>query len=143
MLSDKGREPTLAELVAAVASDARDLFKQELALARHEIRVEVGSAKTAIVSLGTGATVLGLGLVLISIMAVHLLHLAAGVPLWGAYGIVAGVCVLVGCVLLVIGRNRVPSTDALADTVETTKENLQWIRQKATSDTTWSEHAPR
>ena len=143
MLPDKGREPTLAELVAAVVSDARDLITQELALARHELHLEVGKAKTAIVSLGVGAVVLVLGLVLLSIMAVHLLQLRAGVPLWEAYGIVAGVCVLVGSVLLVIGRQRAASIDALADTVQTTKENVQWIKQNATSDTTWNEHAPR
>jgi len=143
MLPDKGREPTLAELMAAVASDARDLLKQELALARHELHLEVGKAKSAIVSLGAAAVVLALGLALLSIMAVHLLQLAAGVPLWGAYGIVAGVYVVVGSVLLVIGRHRAASIDAFADTVQTTKENMQWIKQNATSDTTWNEHAPR
>lgn len=143
MLPDKGREPTLAELVSAVASDARDLLRQEVALARHELHVEMGKAKTAIVSLGAAAMVLLLGLVLLSIMAVHLLQLATGMPLWGAYGIVAGVCVLVGSVLLVIGRQRAASIDALADTIQTTKENVQWIKQNATSDTTWNEHAPR
>ena len=142
MLPDKGRgEPSLAELLAAVVGDARDLLMQELAFARHELHVELGKAKTAIVSVGAAAAVLGIGLVLLSLMAVHALQATAEMPLWVAYGIVGGVCVLLGGILAIIGRNRVAAIDALDDTVQTTKENVQWIKQKATSDTTWNEHA--
>jgi hypothetical protein len=137
------REPSLAELVGAVVSDTRDLLKQEIALARHELGVDLRKAKSAGISFGSAAVAVGVGLVLLSFMAVHLLQVAAGIPVWTAYGIVGGLYVVVGCVFAIIGAKRAASIELLRDTAQTTRENVQWIKEKTTSDRTWSEPAPR
>jgi hypothetical protein len=83
----------------------------------------------------------GLPLIL---MLVHLLYALAGLPLWACYGIVGGVLAIVGGVLLFIGKNTIARMDVVPpQTMATMKENVQWIRARATSDGTSKAHAPR
>jgi putative superfamily III holin-X len=128
-------ELTLAQLVSALVSDAKQLLRQEVALAKHEIQGEVRKTKIAAVSLGVGAGIAALGGLLLIIMLVHLLNALTDLPLWACYGIVGGVCALVGIVLLYMGKNQIARIDMVPQqTVETMKENVQWIKEKAISD---------
>jgi len=130
-------EPTLAQLLSALMGDAKQLLRQEVALAKHEIQGEVSKAKTAAVSLGVGIGIAALGGLLLIIMLVHLLNALTELPLWACYGIVGGVCALVGVVLLYKGKNQITRIEMVPQqTVETMKENMQWIKEKALSDRT-------
>jgi len=69
-------------------------------------------------------------------MLVHLLHWLtapamadpANIPLWGCYGIVAFLCLGGGAALILAGKKKFSSFNPLPDqTVETMKENVQWI----------------
>ena len=75
-------EPTLAQLVHGLVSDAKLLMRQELALAKHEIQGEVGKTKTALVSLGVGIGITAVGGLLLIVMLVHLLNALTEWPLW-------------------------------------------------------------
>jgi len=128
-------EPTLAQLLSGLVSDAKQLLRQEVALAKHEIQEEVRKTKVAALSLGVGIGIAALGGLLLIIMLVHLLNALTDLPLWACYGIVGGVCALVGVVLLYMGKNQIARIDMVPQqTVETMKENVQWIKEKAISD---------
>jgi hypothetical protein len=74
------------------------------------------------------------GLLLI-IMLVHLLQTLTPIPLWGCYGIVGGVLLVVGLVLLATVRKTAEEIDVIPrQTVETLKENAKWIKEQTTSD---------
>jgi hypothetical protein len=104
-------------------------------LAKHEIREDLRKTKTAMVSLGIGIGVAAIGGLLLILMLVHLLQALAGLPLWACYGIVGGLFVIVGGVLLLIAKNTIARIDVVPQqTVETMKENVQWIKERATSD---------
>jgi Putative Actinobacterial Holin-X, holin superfamily III len=128
-------EPTLAQLVSELVNDAKLLLRQEVALAKHEIRAEVRKSKVALISLGTGVGMAALGGLLLIIMLVHLLNALSELPLWMCYGIVGGVCAIAGIALLYTGKKRMASIEMVPQqTVETMRENVRWIKEKAISD---------
>jgi Putative Actinobacterial Holin-X, holin superfamily III len=66
---------------------------------------------------------------------VHLLNAVTEWPLWICYGIVGGVCAMVGVVLLYMGKRQMSQIDMVPQqTVETMKENVRWIKEKARSE---------
>jgi len=128
-------EPTLAQLLSGLVSDAKQLLRQEVALAKHEIQEEVRKTKVAALSLGVGIGIAALGGLLLIIMLVHLLNALTDLPLWACYAIVGGICALVGVVLFYMGKNQIARVGIVPQqTVETMRENAQWIKEKALSD---------
>jgi hypothetical protein len=128
-------EPTLAQLMHGLVDDVTLLMRQELALARHEMHEEVRKTKNAVISLGAGVGITAVGGLLLIVMLVHLLNALTEWPLWICYGIVGGVCVIAGGVLLYRGKRYISQIDMVPQqTVETMKENVRWIKEKAISD---------
>jgi Putative Actinobacterial Holin-X, holin superfamily III len=128
-------EPSLAQLLSGIVTDAKELMRQELALAKHEIREDLRKAKAAVLSLGLGIGVAAIGGLLLILMLVHLLQALTGLPLWACYGIVGGLFLIVGGVLLLLAKQTIARIDVVPpQTVETMKENVQWIKERATSD---------
>jgi drug/metabolite transporter (DMT)-like permease len=104
-----------------------------LALAKYEIYEEAGKTKAAVASLGVGIGIAAVGGLLLIIMLVHLLRALTDWPLWMCYGIVGGVCTIVGVVLLYRGKQRLSQIEMVPQqTVETMKENVRWLKEKAT-----------
>jgi hypothetical protein len=129
-------EPTLTQLVNELASDAKELLRQELALAKYEISEEISKTKVALISLGIGVGIAAIGGLLLILMLVHLLNALAGLPLWACYGIVGGVLAIVGIVMLLHAKNKMSNIAVVPhQTVDTMKENVRWIKQKTTSST--------
>jgi hypothetical protein len=122
------REPTLAQLLIGPMHNAQQLLRQEVALAKHEMRAELGNTLRAGMSLGLGVGIAAIGGWLLILMVVHLLHALTAVALWVCYGIVAGLCAAGGIALLVLGKQKLADVHlAPQETVETMRENVQWI----------------
>jgi hypothetical protein len=118
----------MSSLVTGIISDAQQLIRQELALARREMQEELNKAKAAAVSMAVGAGLAALGGVLFALMFVYLLALAP-IPLWGCFAIVAGVVTAIGVGLLLAGRTKVNEVSLIPpQTAETMKENVEWIQ---------------
>jgi hypothetical protein len=125
------REPTLAQLLTGLMHDAVVLLRQEVALAKHEIRAELWNIILAVLSLGVGGGIAAIGGWLLILMLVHLLQALTALPLWACYGIVGGLCAVVGGVLLVLGKQKLARMHLVPrDTAETMKENVQWIKEQ-------------
>jgi Putative Actinobacterial Holin-X, holin superfamily III/Uncharacterised MFS-type transporter YbfB len=126
-------EPTLAELVNGLMSDATLLLRQELALARHELYEEARKTKTAAVCLGVGIGIAAIGGLLLIGMMVHLLRALTEWPIWTCYGIVGAIFAMLGVALLYRARQQISQIDLVPQqTVETMKENVRWFKRKAT-----------
>jgi Putative Actinobacterial Holin-X, holin superfamily III len=133
--SPRPAAPSLAALLGGIMKDAKDLLVQELTLAKLEGHDEVRQIKTAALSLGIGVGVAAVGGILLSVMLVHVLAAYTDIPLWGCYGIVGSVFGVLGWVLLASGKHKIEEIDVMPQTVETMKENTQWLREQMTSDT--------
>lgn len=122
--------PSVASLVGGIISDAQDLLRQEIALARQEVREELSKTKAVAISFGIGTCIAAAGSVLLCFMLVHLLHWFGNgqIALWGCYGIVGSLLALGGAALILQARNTAQQIDFVPrQTVETMKENVQWI----------------
>jgi hypothetical protein len=122
------REPTVVQLLTGLMHDAQTLLRQEVALAKHEIRVALRNTIRAVMSLGLGIGIAVIGAWLLILMVVHLLHALTALPLWACYGIVAGLFATSGIVLLVLGKQKLAHVHLMPQaTVKTMKEHVQWI----------------
>jgi hypothetical protein len=133
--SPQSAAPSLAALLGGILNNAKDLLRQELTLATLEGHDALGHIKAAALSLGIGVGVAAVGGMLLSVMLVHVLATYTAVPLWGCYGVVGGVLAVLGWGLLASGRHTGEEIDVLPQTVESMKENGQWLREQMTSDT--------
>ena len=133
--SSRPAAPSLAALLGGIMHDAKDLLLQELTLAKLEGHDELRQIKTAVILLGIGVGVSAVGGMLLSMMLVHVLAAYTDIPFWGCYGIVGSVFGVLGWVLLASGKHKIEGIDVMPQTVETMKENAQWLREQTTSDT--------
>jgi hypothetical protein len=130
-------EPSLAALLGGIVNDAKDLLVQEVALTKLEVRDELRKAKTAALTLGIGIGVAAVGGTLLSVMLVHVLAVCTEIPFWGCYGIVGSGLVVLGGVVLAVGKTTTEELDGVPQqTGETRKESAQWLTQPTTSDRT-------
>jgi len=121
------RDESIGNLVSQVAGDVSTLFRQEVALAKEELKAEAAKAGKA------GGMLAGAGFagymvaVLLSLALVF--ALGAVMPLGWAAVIVAVIWAIVGGVLYAVGRNRMKDVDPVPrQTVETLREDAQWVR---------------
>jgi Putative Actinobacterial Holin-X, holin superfamily III len=122
-------EQSVGDLVSGIASDLSTLMRQELDLAKAEVRAEASKAGKAAGMLG-GAGLAGWMVALfLSFTLIWLLDSAIDAG-WAAL-IVALIWAVIGAVLFVIGRNRLKSVDPTPHrTVETVKEDVQWLKTR-------------
>jgi hypothetical protein len=124
---DSPAEPTLGELISEITDDLTRLLRQEVALAKSEIKVEAVKAGKAAGMLG-GAGFAGY-------MVAVLLSLAAAFGLgnvmdmgW-ALALVALVWAVAAAVLFARGRTAMRAVSPKPEqTIETLKEDAQWAR---------------
>ncbi|WP_079144876.1 phage holin family protein [Streptomyces agglomeratus] len=121
------RSSSVGELLSDVTSDVQLLFRQEMELAKLEIREEATKAGKAAGMFG-GAGFAGYMVALFASLAA-VFGLANVMDTGWAALIVTGVWALVGAVLFVMGRSRMRSVSPKPErTVQTLKEDAQWAR---------------
>lgn len=123
-------ELSLGELVGRVTGDMSQLFRQELDLAKAEIKEEVSKAgKGAGMMSGAGISVL-YALMLFSLAAAW--GLAEPLYRWVAFVVVGAVWLVIGLVLFLAGRRQLAEAKPFAPpkTVETLKEDVQWAKDQ-------------
>jgi len=123
---------SITQLVGGIVTDLQTLLRQELQLAKTEIRQEWDKTKTAAEAMAAGAGLLTVAGLLLAFGLVHLLSaVAAGLPMWACYGIVSVVLGLIGGILVVAGRTKASEISIIPpQTAETMKENVQWLKNR-------------
>ncbi|MGC5015167.1 phage holin family protein [Streptosporangium sp. DT93] len=120
-------EPSLGQLVGEIGEDLSRLVRQELQLAKAELREEAGKAGKAAGLLG-GAGFAGYMVALLLTLAV-MFGLGNVMDLGWAALIVAVLWGIAGAVLYTTGRARLREVQPKPErTVETLKEDAQWAR---------------
>lgn len=120
-------ERSLGEIVQALTQDTTTLLKQELELAKVELKAEATRAGKGAGMLG-GAGLAGY-LVLLFLSFTLMFGLDTVLPLWAAALITAGVWAAVAALLAVTGRTALKKANPqLPKTQQTLKEDAQWAR---------------
>ncbi|MEW2066881.1 phage holin family protein [Streptomyces sp. NPDC007346] len=120
-------DPSIGELVGEISEDLTQLVREEIELAKAEVKESATRAGTAAGMLAGSGYAGHLVLLLGSLTAIfglaHVVDLA-----WAAL-IVTGFWAIVGAILFVVGRKRLKTVSAKPErTVETLKEDAQWAR---------------
>jgi MFS family permease len=128
------QDESIGGLLRGILMDIRTLVREEIELARVEIREQAGRARAAAVSFAVAAVALACGGVLL------LVALATGIadlldwPVWSGFLIVAALLCVVGMVTLSSGRKQLQKVHAVPEeTVSTLKENSEWIAKRLSS----------
>jgi hypothetical protein len=124
-------EPSVTSLLSGIVDDAQKLIQQEIALARREFADELNKTKEATASFGIGAGLAAVGAILLSFMFVYLLHEEAHLRLWLSYLIVGAILAIGGIAFLLIAKAKASEISLVPrQTIETLRENVQWIKNE-------------
>jgi len=120
-------EPNVTTLVTGILSDAEELFRQQAALFRQEIKEDVRKTKEAAIPLAIGLWLALLGSILLSVtLALGLA--AAGLPPWAGFAIVGVAVSLAGVGLFSAGQKKFASFNPLPEkSAEALEENLECL----------------
>jgi hypothetical protein len=121
-------ETNITSLVTGIINDAQELFKQQLALVRSEIRSDLQRTREAVQAIAIGAGIAVIAVILLSFMLVYLLGWAVeALPLWACFAIVGGVFAVISAVLIFAGVRKFRSFNPLPDqSLDALRENLRW-----------------
>jgi len=120
---------SVSDLLGGVTGDLSKLMRQEVALAKVELKEEATKAGKA-GGLLAGASAFGyLVLVFLSLALMFALDNVMGIG-WAAL-VTAVLLGIVAAVLFVVGRNRLKQVNPKPEqTVETVKEDVQWAKNR-------------
>ena len=125
---------SLGGLLRGIVTDVRTLLREEIELARIEIREQAGRARAAAISFAIAAVALACGGFLLLIAAATAIADLLNWPVWSGFLIVAMLLSLVGMITLASGRKQLLKIHAVPEeTVSTLKENSQWIAKRLSS----------
>jgi Putative Actinobacterial Holin-X, holin superfamily III len=130
---DRKGEATLGALVADASRDLSALVRDEIELAKTEIRDDVKNGVMGGAMFGAAAFLGVLALVLLLIAAAEGL-VALGVPRSLAYLIVAVVLLIVAAVLVLVGKSSVSKVGPPERTIRTSKETAAFLKKLRSPD---------
>ena len=105
--------------------DARDLIREEIALAKAEARVEIGRAVSAVAQFGAAA-VAGWFALMFVLGAIALgISAALNWPAWAGLAIFGVVMGIAAAVMLMSARAAVRRVEPLPRTIQSVKENFR------------------
>lgn len=122
---------SIPEVIRSLLQDTRDLMREEIALARAEIREEIGAVQTVGIAFGSAAFAALLGATLLCVAIGGAIAYLLAWPSWAGYGIVAVLLLAGAYVLARYGRGQLAKVRALPKTTQTVKENLAWMQSKS------------
>ena len=124
---DRVADTSIGDLIGNISNDLSQLFRQEVELAKVELKQEASKAGKAAGMLGGAGFAGYLAVVLLSFALVFGL---ANVMDAGWAALIVGVLwAIAGAVLYTTGRNRLKTVDPVPRrTVDTIKEDAQWLK---------------
>ena len=121
------QESSVGQLISEISDDLSTLFRQEIELAKAEVRQEARKAGRAAGMLGAAGFA---GYMVALLLTLALVAALSNVmdPGWAAL-LVAVVWAVIGAVLYVTGRQRLRTVSPVPrQTVDTLKEDAQWLK---------------
>jgi hypothetical protein len=125
---------SLGGLIRGILMDLRTLIREEIDLARVEIRDQVTRARAAAISFGIAAGALLFGAIFLLIAVAMGIADLLNWPVWAGFLVVALLLAIGGYVTMASGRRQLRTVHAVPEeTVTTLKENSEWIAKRLSS----------
>lgn len=124
---DKSAEPTLGALFASASRDLSSLVRNEIELAKAELRDDVKAAGTGAGLFGAAAFLGLLATVLISV-AIGFALVKLGLVAWLAFLIVAVVYLAIAGVLVLVGVRKVKGVKAPEKSIDAAKDTVAALK---------------
>ena len=119
---------SFGELLGQLASNSAGLVRDEIQLARQEMKEKVTTLRAGIIIAATGF-VIGL-IALLTLTAAAVIALATRVGAGYSALIIGGFLAIVGCATAFAGINRIKRTSLKPDqTIETLEEDKEWLKE--------------
>jgi hypothetical protein len=118
------------DVIASAVRDAQDLVRGEIALARAEARAEISRLGAGAAMLAGAAAAGLIGVVFLLATVAWAIAELANWPVWAGLGIVTLLTLITTGVLAMVGLGRIRAERRMPLTVETMKENMQWMRAR-------------
>jgi hypothetical protein len=136
-MADARNEQTFTELLRGIVDDIRDLFRQEIALARYEIREEISKARSAALLFAAAGAALAIGGGLLILALGRVIAVLFNWPVWAGYGLLGLLFAIGGLVALSMAQGRLRRVNAIPpETAKSVKENVEWVKGQTRSDRT-------
>jgi hypothetical protein len=118
-------EASVPSLIRGALDDVRELFREELALARAEMREEFGKAAASAARFGAGGVALWFAAMFLLVTVALAISSLLEWPAWAGFGIVAIVLGIAGVVLVMSGRSALRDVKPMPRTLHSMKETLR------------------
>jgi hypothetical protein len=135
MAYEDSRPETLTQTIGRVIDDVRELFREEVALAKAELRREASEFGSTVTRMGIGA---GAGLFALAFLLLGAAQAFADMVDWPAWGGYLAMGILLGlgaAVALMTARRKASQITTLPRTVEQLKETKTWMNDRMSSNT--------
>ena len=126
-------EESIADLIRGTIRDGIGLVRDEILLARTEMREEVVRIKSGLI---TVAAAIGFG-VLAVIMLLEMIAWGASYafdwPAWAGFAVVSLPLMVIAVVLAMLSRSMLSRERFMPKSVDSLKENAEWLRARTQS----------
>ena len=127
-------QESTGSLIRGILNDLRTLIREEIALARVEMREQAGRARAAALSFGIAAAALAFSAIFLLVAIALGIANLLGWPAWTGFLITALLLCIGGYFTLSSGRKQLTRVHAVPEeTVTTLKENSEWIAKRLSS----------
>ena len=126
--TDERDRMRLQELIRSIGADLSLLIRQQVALAKEEVRGIAAEKATGGALLAAAAVFALFVLGFVSLAGAAALDLV--LPRWAALLIVAGIYLVLAVIAVVIRRNALAAPATPERTKQTVKEDLEWAKHK-------------
>jgi len=125
--TDEGSRQRLQDLIRSIGADLSLLIRQQVALAKQELR-GIAAEKATGGGLLAAAAILGLFVIgFLGLAGAAALDLV--LPRWAALLIVGGVYLLLAVIAAVVGRRALAAPTTPERTKQIVKEDVEWAKQ--------------
>jgi hypothetical protein len=129
------RSDSITGVIGRIVDDVRELFREEVALARAELRQEVGEFSTIAAKFAGGAVAAGFATLFLLLGIAQGFAMLVGWPAWAGYLTMAVVLAASAYFAIQSARRRARTVPAVPpQTVATLKETKEWIHDRMTSE---------
>ena len=126
-------DESILDLIRGTIRDGIGLVRDEIFLARTELREEAVRIKSGLITVGAAVVVGILAVIMLLDTVAWGAVYAFDWPTWAGFGIVALPLVIITVVLAMLGRSLLSRDRYMPKSVDTMKENAEWLRARTQS----------
>lgn len=129
------QDKTTGRSPSSLSSITNDIFRNALNLLRNEIRVATAEITHKVSNAGKVSTMMTVGgfilyAGLLFVLTAAMIGLSLVIPLVWAALAVGGGAMIIGGILLIIGKNRLRMDVYPSETIDTAQEDAKWMRNR-------------